>query len=547
MIQSQALEALRKQAEEAEAELRDLVPQVKETPPSPIVGDALIGPAVQPPTWSDETLRRLLESLPDALVVVDQRGVIVLVNEQTERLFGYPRAEMLGRRVELLIPARYRAAHIDYREEYFAHPRTRAMGGTKRELYGRRKDGTEFPVEVSLSPLTTPDGVFATSVVRDISQRKRDEAKFRTLIENIPAVTFIAPLDESVPELYVSPQIEQLLGFSQKEWLEDPVLWYRQLHPDDRERWNGQFAPTCARGQSFEDVYRFLSKDGRVVWVHGSASLVHDADGTPSFLQGVAFDVTAIKEAESALRRFNAELDQRVQERTAELALFADIAAHDLRDPLRAIVSNLQKLAEQYRGQLGPDADNRLDRAINGACRLRDLIRGVREYSRCVQRNLVPVPTDSAGCVCEAVTNLQDAIAEAAAEVTTVGEFPTVLGHREMLVILFQNLIGNGLKFHDRSRPVCVEVGCRREEGEWLVWVRDNGIGIQEKHFSKLFRLGVEGRLHGQGGRYPGTGYGLYICRTVVSDLGGRIWFESVYGEGTTFFFTLRDAHPFGA
>src|SRR6516162_1512181 len=164
----------------------------------------------------------------------------------------------------------------------------------------------------SLSPLPTEQGTLATSVIRDISQRKRDEAKFRTLIENIPAVTFIAPLDESLPELYVSPQIEALLGFSQKEWLDDPVLWHRQLHPDDRHRWHEEFARTCASGEPFRSVYRFLARDGRVVWVHGEAELVRDEAGRPQFLQGVAFDITGIKQAEEELRALNQTLDQRV-------------------------------------------------------------------------------------------------------------------------------------------------------------------------------------------------------------------------------------------
>ena len=305
--------------------------------------------------WSEQTLRNLLESLPDALVVIGSRGAIALVNEQTERLFGYKREELLGRPIEILIPERFRRDHVGLRDGYFVMPRSRAMGA-KRELFGRRKDGTEFPVEISLSPLQTEQGPLATSVIRDISQRKRDEAKFRTLVENIPAVTFIAPLDESIPELYVSPQIEKLLGFSQKEWLEDPVLWYRQLHPQDRERWNCQFAPTCASGEAFR--VGCIGSSPRTVGPSGStARPAWCATRTARRRSCKAWHLTSPRsrrrrrrcEAQESLRRNNLELERRVaeqtealahsmtelQEKAGELENYADVTSrHDLKTPL---------------------------------------------------------------------------------------------------------------------------------------------------------------------------------------------------------------------
>src|SRR5262249_3433239 len=173
----------------------------------------------------------------DAVIAADIRGTMLLVNRQTEELFGYPRAELLGRPVEMLMPERYRAAHVKQRDGYFADPKTRPMGASL-DLWGRRKDGGEFPVEISLSPLRTSAALFVTATVRDISVRRQaegrlqhSEARYRTLVEEIPAVTFMAALDDSasaINELYVSPQIESLLKFTQQEWLEDSVLWDRQ-------------------------------------------------------------------------------------------------------------------------------------------------------------------------------------------------------------------------------------------------------------------------------------------------------------------------------
>lgn len=148
----------------------------------------------------------------------------------------------------------------------------------------------------------------AAAVPTPEARLREAEARYRALVEQIPAVTFMAPLDGSTGELYVSPQIERLLGFSAREWLDDPVLWYRQLHPDDKDRWQAEFAATCNAAHHFRSEYRFLAKDGRTVWVHGEALVVSDSDGRPLFLQGVAFDITDIKLAEQELRHLNAEL-----------------------------------------------------------------------------------------------------------------------------------------------------------------------------------------------------------------------------------------------
>ncbi|MCI0456364.1 MAG: PAS domain S-box protein [Gemmataceae bacterium] len=503
------------------------------------------------PTLTEQTLRALLEGLPDALVVIDRSGTIVVVNALTEQMFGYARHELLGHPVELLVPERFRQAHVGHRAGFFAAPHSRAMG-VGLSLWGRRKDGSEFPVEISLSPLQTEHGLLVTSAIRDISARKREEAKFRTLVENIPAVTFIAPLDRSTPEFYVSPQIEQLLGFSQKEWTGNPVLWYQQLHPDDRERWNGQFAPTCSEGAAFDSVYRFLAKDGRVVWVHGSARLVRDPDGRPLFLQGVAFDVTPIKEAESALQRLNEELDQRVQERTQELARsmselrekseeleqFAHVASHDLREPLRTLVNWPQRLARQYAGQFDEQAMDCLNRIINGAERMRRLIDGLSHYARVLRRDRVFAVVDCASAVGEAVAALQASLDDSRAALL-VGELPVVKGNQQQLMLVFMNLIGNAVKFRAADRAPRVEVASRRDGDGWLLWVRDNGIGIEPKYHKRVFGLGE--RLHPPS-RYAGTGFGLAICEKIVAGHGGRIWTVSEPGVGSTFYFTLPDS-----
>jgi len=148
---------------------------------------------------------------------------------------------------------------------------------------------------------------------------RRAEVRYRMLVEQIPAVTFLAGLNNEVNEMYVSPQIEDLLGFTQREWLENPVLWFSQLHGEDQQRWHIEFARTCATGEPFSSEYRFIAKNGRVVWVRGEAKFIKDEQGRLLYLQGVAFDITAVKEAELELRAHADTLARRVAERTASL------------------------------------------------------------------------------------------------------------------------------------------------------------------------------------------------------------------------------------
>ena len=399
---------------------------------------------------------------PDAIIIVNAAGQIVLVNSQkAETLFRYRREEMIDQPVEMLVPEGVRARHVEHRARYQAHPQVRPMG-VGQELYGRRKGGEEFPVEISLSPLAAAEGHAgdhhaprchgAATWVRPCYAEA--EARFRTLVEEIPAVTFMAALDEGSNELYVSPQVEALLGFTQKEWIEDPILWYRQLHPEDRERWNTEFAPTCADGKPFASVYRFVARDGRVVWVHGEAKMVRDEAGRPAFLQGVAFDITAIKQAEDEMRLLNQTLEERVRDRTAvaeqraqalarsndNLEQFGYVVAHDLRQPLRTMKSFTQKLAVHCQELLDDKGREYVARIVNGADRMRVLIDDLLTYSRVGTQGKSFAAVELAAVFGAARASLEAAIEESGAAVTAA-TLPSVWGDETQLVQLLQNLI----------------------------------------------------------------------------------------------------------
>jgi light-regulated signal transduction histidine kinase (bacteriophytochrome) len=280
-------------------------------------------------------------------------------------------------------------------------------------------------------------------------------------------------------------------------------------------------------------------------------------------LQGIAFDITPLKRAEQELQTLNQVLNQRVAERTAEvehraaelarsmaelgektdeLETFAYVASHDLREPLRTLVNYPQRLLKQYGGKLDEQADDWINRIIDGGVRMRKLIDALSQYSRILRRDRVLVPVDCAEVFAQARADLGAALQQSGAELTA-GALPQVLGNEQQLTLLFMNLIGNAVKFCCPERPVRVEVGCRQDADDWLFWVRDNGIGIEAKYLQRIFGLGE--RLY-PASRYPGTGFGLAICEKIIAGHGGRIWAESEPGQGSIFYFTLPATLPGG-
>lgn len=433
--------------------------------------------------WSKSAFRSVLESLPDAIVVVDQSGLIRLVNQQTEELFGYRRVELTGRPVELLIPARFRTRHVTQRNGYFANPRVRPMGAGV-QLFGLRKNGAEFPVEISLSPIETEHGTLAASTIRDITQKKAAEAllhsaeaRYRTLVEEIPAVTFMAALDGGVQELYVSPQIEQLLGFTQKEWLENPILWYTQLHADDRDRWHREFARTCSTGEHFLSEYRFLARDGSVVWVHGEAQMVRDAHGRPLFLQGVAFDITDRKNAEELLRKANDELERQVAERTAALAASLKEKEVLLKEVHHRVKNNLQLISTMHRSQARTLADPNVTPFFAA---MQDRLKSIADIHEHLYQADDLAHIDFGQYVRRLSTNL---IRSFRPDVSLSIDVQNVFFDIDTAIrcgLIINELLSNSLKYAFPDEPGEIAISVRRDGDRCVLTVRDDGVGFPE-------------------------------------------------------------------
>jgi PAS domain S-box-containing protein len=359
------------------------------------------------------------------------------------------------------------------------------------------------------------------------------EARYRTLVELLPAITFMAVFDEGLSEVYVSPQIESLLGYTQSEWLANPVLWYDRLHPGDRERWNVEFARTVAKGEPLRSTYRFLARDGHVVWIHGEARIVRDERGVPLFIHGMGFDVTKMKEAEQRV----VEYADRLKQTNRELEQFAYVASHDLQEPLRTITNFSEILVADYAEKLDTTAANYLKRVVQAGQRMKILIQALLEFSRLGRGEDTVDHVSLDSVLNDALANLDAAIQESHADVTS-DRLPVLPVSRTYMLVLFQNLIANAIKFRSQQPPR-IHISTVRNNDMWVFAVRDNGLGIDPKYHDKVFVIFQ--RLHTRD-QYPGAGIGLSLCKKIVELHGGQIWVESELGKGAAFKFTLPAA-----
>ena len=274
----------------------------------------------------------------------------------------------------------------------------------------------------------------------------------------------------------------------------------------------------------------YLAKDGRKIPVSVSGSVIRDRDGRIQGIVCVAQDVTERKRMEAALERRSEELARS----NVELEQFAYVASHDLREPLRMIISFLQLLSRRYSGELGDDADEFITFAVDGATRMEGLIEGLLEYSRVGTQGKAYETVAFEDVFEKALNNLTVALEEAGAEVTH-DPLPTLKADDVQLGQLLQNLIGNAVKFRGEDAPR-VHVGAEEKDEEWLFSVSDNGIGMDPEGRDRVFEIFQ--RLVARED-YEGTGIGLSVCKKIVERRGGRIWVDSALGEGSTFYFTV--------
>ncbi len=388
-------------------------------------------------------------------------------------------------------------------------------------------------VEVHTIPMQDRSGRWVVAEFNvDISDRKAaemalqaSEHRLRAIFESHIDGMLIA--DASTRKFVAAnPGICAMLGYTEQELLGMGVA---DIHPEETlPAVLAHFQAHLHAAEREVAALPVLRKDGSVIYCDLGMARI-ELDGQHLSI-GSFRDVTARKQAEDMAQ----ETRRRLLRSNEALEHFAYVASHDLQEPLRMVASYTQLLAQRYAGQLDERAQKYIHYAVDGAERMQRLINGLLEYSR-VTRKGRPAELVSAGAVlADALNNLAAAVSESGAQVTHA-ELPVVLADPVQLLQLFQNLVGNALKFRGPAAPR-VHVAAREAAAQWVFEVRDNGIGIEAKHHQRIFEIFQ--RLHTRE-EYPGAGIGLALCKRIVERHGGAIWLESTPGQGTTFFFAL--------
>jgi PAS domain S-box-containing protein len=484
---------------------------------------------------SEARYRGLLEAAPDAMVVVNQRGEIVLLNVQAEKQFGYHRDELLGQQVTNIIPHGFAERLIADGTRSAADALAQQIG-TGIELSALREDGTEFPIEIMLSPLESAEGILVTAAIRDITVRRaaelrlsQTEARYRGLLEAAPDAMVVVNKGGEIVLLNV--QAEKQFGYRRDELIGQMVTniiphgFAERLIADSQRSEKDALEQQIGTGIELQA----LRKDGSEFPIEIMLSPLTSSEGV--LITAAIRDISARKTAENLLQEKIGELKRSNE----ELGHFADIASHDLQEPLRMVSSYTQLLARRYKGKLDTDADEFISFAVDGATRMQRLIQDLLVYSRVETKGKELRDTSSEQALQHAVMNLGVAIEDSGALVTH-DPLPAVRADEIQLIQLFQNLVGNAIKYQKPGIPTVHISAARDGEDKWMFSVKDNGLGIEPQYFDRIF--GMFQRLHKRE-EFSGTGIGLAICKKIVERHGGKISVESLPNEGSTFRFAL--------
>lgn len=482
---------------------------------------------------SAQQLKLLTDSIPALVSLVNKEERYVFVNRKYEEFFNKPAEEFIN------VPIRDVAGEAAYEiaKPYIA--RVFAGEEVHYEFWWDSGHHQKRYLRTSKVPYRDKSGKVKGffCLVQDLTENKlieeilqENERKYLTLLDNLPGTVYRCKNDRQWTMEFLSDGCLQLTGYPPERFYGADALSFTDITDETfREHiWN-EVQKAITERQPFELEYRIVTASGEPKWVWEQGVGVYSEQGNLLALEGYITDISARKTAEEKLDHIVKELTRS----NTELERFAYITSHDLREPLHTIASFAQLLKKEQTAA-SDKSQIFLENIQKAAEHMRQLIESLLEFSR-LQHRSKPFKEVECGELMEYVRiNLQDALEEHDAQIT-YKNLPTLFADRTQILQIFQNLIGNALKYH-REKPAIIHINAEKQGNEWLFSVKDNGIGIEEKYHEQIF--GLLKRLHSRS-QYPGTDIGLAICKKAVENHGGRIWVESKLGRGSTFFFTI--------
>lgn len=485
---------------------------------------------------SEEKFRGMLDSTPDSMVILNSRGEITHVNQRTIQSFGYSVKELIGEKVECLIPERFRNKHLGLRDTYVNNPKPRQMG-LGLELYARRKDGTEFPVEVSLNHQLIGGEVYILSAIRDITERKKNEETLRESQERFSSAFEYAAIGMALVSLdggwmKVNRSICRLLGYDKEELAQ--MTFQDITHPDDLDL-DLSYVGKMIRGEirTYNIEKRYFHKNGGLIWVLLSVSLVRSKDGEPMYFISQLENISEKKQAEhERIAR------QAAEEANKAKSLFLANMSHEIRTPLNSIIGFSDLLYASFEGG---KAKSQVDSIRRSGRHLLQIINDILDLSKIEagRMEFQPEPV-----VFERLVNELEVMFRQRAAEKNISFFmeleqaiPAILWIDEIRIrqILF-NLLGNAIKFTTEGDVILSfnQVTEGKQLLRLIITVEDTGIGIPEDQLERIFEpfTQQEGQLEK---RFGGTGLGLSITQRLVNMMEGSITVTSELGKGSTF------------
>ncbi len=491
---------------------------------------------------ASQFLTPVLQATHDGMVVTAGDGTILVFNDAAADLLGYPAREVIGKPISVLMPVMEVAGDGRNLPDIV----TDVDIGKGGEVAVRRRDGSEVLSEVNVSEVKVGETSLFACAIRDVTSRRANRRRIDKLLRSLAEAEIlqralmegdtdyaIIVLDVAGNVVLWNPGAQKLKGYSADEIVGRNFAVFYTAQDRAAGVPKASLARAVAEGK-FEEENLRVRKDGSTFWAFQVVSPLRSVDGDVTGFVKVTRDITERKTAEAELHVHM----EKLQRSNQELDDFAYIASHDLKEPIRGLSNNAKFLQEDFADVVDDSGKRRLNRMIYLCGRMESLIDDLLYFSRLGRQDLAVQPVDLTRVIRDIELMMETTLRERNARIVLPAPLPTIVCDVPRVTEAFRNLISNAVKYNDKPDKR-IEVGVARHEGGVPVfYVRDNGIGIESRFFSDVFRIFK--RLNEEDDSVKGTGVGLTFVKKIVERHGGRIWLDSEPGTGTTFFFTLQ-------